>query len=63
VIPVARERGPYAPRSSQDTDVITLILPAGLANLIETYANAWRFSKNDLSGNLLMKGPDGLPHG
>ena len=40
----------------QDTDVITLILPSGLARLIVAYANIHRFSKNDLCGSLLMKG-------
>ena len=56
VIPAVRHRRPYAPRASQDTDVISLILPSGLARLIEAYANVHRFSKNDLCGNLLMKG-------
>ena len=56
VVPAAGHRRPYAPRNAQDTEVISLILPSGLAHLIETYANAWGFSKNDLCGNLLMKG-------
>jgi predicted GNAT superfamily acetyltransferase len=56
VIPAAGHRRPYAPRTAQDTEVISLILPTGLAYLIECYANVWRFSKNDLCGNLLVKG-------
>ena len=56
VIPAIRHGRPYAPRTSQDTDVITLILPSGLARLIVAYANIHRFSKNDLCGSLLMKG-------
>lgn len=53
---VARSRRPYAPRRARDTGVVGLILPAGFAHMLESYANARRFSKNDLCGSLLMEG-------
>jgi hypothetical protein len=56
MIPAARRKRPYAPRRPQGSDVVSLILPAGLAHLIEYYAKAHRFSKNDLCGSLLIKG-------
>ena len=43
-------------RGSQDTDVMTLILPAHIAELVESYAAAKMISKNDLCGGLLTKG-------
>lgn len=46
----------YAPRSSQDKSVIALILPRGVARLIESYAYLREVSKNDLCGNLLTEG-------
>ena len=56
MLPAARRRRPYAPRTSQDTDVITLILPNALAQRIESYAAAHRLSKNDLCRKLLTEG-------
>jgi len=46
----------YAPRSAQDTAVIGLILPTGMANLLESYVDVRGVSKNDLCGSLLMQG-------
>jgi len=46
----------YAPRSAQDTDVIGLILPTGVADLLESYVDVRRVSKNDLCGSLVMQG-------
>ncbi|HXX72668.1 MAG TPA: hypothetical protein VEI80_03165 [Candidatus Acidoferrales bacterium] len=46
----------YAPRSTQDTAVIGLILPTGMANLLESYVDVRGVSKNDLCGSLLMQG-------
>jgi hypothetical protein len=54
---LTQTRRPYpAVRGSQETDVMTLILPADLAKLVETFAAAKMESKNDLCGNLLTKG-------
>jgi hypothetical protein len=42
--------------TSQATDVVTLILPAGYARLIETYAATKRISKSDACETLLTFG-------
>ena len=47
---------PYAPRTTQDTTVIGLILPTGVANLLESYLAVRGVSKNDLCGSLLTQG-------
>ena len=56
MLPVAWRRGPYASRTSQDTDVVSLILPAALAQMIGSYADAHGLSKNALCGKLLTEG-------
>jgi hypothetical protein len=43
-------------RGGQETDVITLILPLGVAELLESFASAKLVSKNDLCRGLLRKG-------
>lgn len=51
------QKRPYgADRAGQDTDVVTLILPAGVAELIESFAAAKMMTKNDLCGVLLTEG-------
>ena len=51
------QRRPYAVvRGSRDTDVMTLILPANIAELLESFAAAKMVSKNELCGGLLTKG-------
>ncbi len=50
-------RRPYpVVRGSQETDVMTLILPEDIAELVESFAAAKMISKNDLCGGLLTKG-------
>ncbi len=50
-------RRPYAAvRADQDTRIITLILPADMAEFLEIFATAKNVSKNDLCSNLLTKG-------
>lgn len=52
-----RTHRPYpAVRGNQDTYVMTLILPTGVANLIESLAAAKIVSKNDSVSGLLTKG-------
>jgi len=46
----------YASRSVRDTHVIGLILPIGVAHMMESYANVRGLSKNDLCGSLLIEG-------
>jgi hypothetical protein len=56
-IPGAVQTRPYpVVRDSQETDVKTLILPANIAELLESFAAAKMISKNDLCGGLLTKG-------
>jgi hypothetical protein len=51
------QKRPYPPnRRGRDTDVVTLILPAGAAELIESYAAARMMTKNDVCGVLLTEG-------
>jgi hypothetical protein len=53
----AAQKRPYPiVRGSQDTDVMTLILPENIAELVESFAAAKMISKNDLCGSLLTKG-------
>lgn len=55
-IPGAVRTRPYpVVRDSQETDVKTLILPANIAELVESFAAAKMISKNDLCGRLLTK--------
>jgi hypothetical protein len=56
-IPGSVQKRPYPlARDSQDTAVMTLILPADIAELLESFAAAKIISKNDLCGTLLTKG-------
>jgi hypothetical protein len=57
-LPSARQKRPYASRGigSQDSETTSLVLPAGVARLIELNAKAHGFSKNDLCGILLTRG-------
>jgi len=51
------QKRPYrADRAGRDTDVVTLILPADVAELIESFAAARMMTKNDLCGVLLTEG-------
>jgi len=51
------QKRPYpANRGAQDTDVVTLILPADVAKLIESFAAAKMMTKNDLCAVLLTEG-------
>lgn len=43
-------------RRSPETEVITLILPLGVAELLESFGGAKAISKSDLCGGLLTKG-------
>jgi hypothetical protein len=43
-------------RSSQETNVVSLILPAEYAHMIEAYASTRKISKNEVCGNLLTVG-------
>ena len=53
----SEQKRPYpAVRDSQDTDVMTLILPSDMAELLESFAAAKMTSKNNLCGDLLTKG-------
>jgi hypothetical protein len=52
-----RTQRPYRfVRSSRDTDIVTLILPDGVAELIESYSAVKMVSKNDLCEDLLNRG-------
>lgn len=54
--PSFRHGRPYAPRSARDSEVIALILPHRVAQLIESYVALRGMSKNDLCGSLLTQG-------
>ena len=56
MMPLTGGRRPYAPRASQETEVVTLILPDAIAQMIESYAGAHRFSRNGLCDKLLTEG-------
>ncbi len=57
LIPGAVQKRPYPIiRSSEDTDVLTLILPDKFAEFFESFAAAKMMSKNDLCRSLLTKG-------
>ena len=55
--PSVVQKRPYpANRGGGDTDVVKLILPAGVAELIESYAAARMMTKNDVCGVMLTEG-------
>jgi len=55
--PGVEQKRPYpANRGGRDTAVVTLILPEGVAELIESFAAARMMTKNDLCGLLLTEG-------